>query len=248
MVARDTRRSGPMLAAALVAGLCAEGANVFDAGVLPDAGRRVPRGSRTHCPRRWSRPATTRSPTTASSSSPPAAASSTTATEARIEAELTRVAAAPARPRGDRAATPVGRVAAWPDPEARLSVTTSSAPSGIPSLAGPAGHPRLRQRRRVPRRTARASRSSEPTSRCERRARRREHQRRRAAPPTPAGSRRRSSASSARRRARLRRRRRPRHRRRRARAAGRRRPDAGDHRRWTSRTGTRSRVRPSSPR
>jgi phosphoglucosamine mutase len=35
VVARDTRRSGPMLEAALVAGLCAEGASVTTAGVLP---------------------------------------------------------------------------------------------------------------------------------------------------------------------------------------------------------------------
>src|SRR6185436_4547856 len=38
VIGRDTRRSGPMLAAALVAGPCAEGANVFDAGVLPTPG------------------------------------------------------------------------------------------------------------------------------------------------------------------------------------------------------------------
>ncbi|GMU80036.1 MAG: hypothetical protein AMXMBFR46_28240 [Acidimicrobiia bacterium] len=35
VVGRDTRRSGPMLEAALVAGLCAEGADVLFAGVLP---------------------------------------------------------------------------------------------------------------------------------------------------------------------------------------------------------------------
>ncbi|MFA5883530.1 MAG: phosphoglucosamine mutase [Acidimicrobiia bacterium] len=35
VVGRDTRRSGPMLEAALVAGLCAEGADVHLAGVLP---------------------------------------------------------------------------------------------------------------------------------------------------------------------------------------------------------------------
>ncbi len=38
VVARDTRRSGPMLEAALVAGLCAEGADVETAGVLPTPG------------------------------------------------------------------------------------------------------------------------------------------------------------------------------------------------------------------
>jgi phosphoglucosamine mutase len=38
LVARDTRRSGPMLEAALVAGLCAEGADVDVAGVLPTPG------------------------------------------------------------------------------------------------------------------------------------------------------------------------------------------------------------------
>jgi phosphoglucosamine mutase len=38
LVARDTRRSGPMLEAALVAGLCAEGAGVLRAGVLPTPG------------------------------------------------------------------------------------------------------------------------------------------------------------------------------------------------------------------
>ncbi len=38
LVARDTRLSGPMLEAALVAGLCAEGADVQRAGVLPTPG------------------------------------------------------------------------------------------------------------------------------------------------------------------------------------------------------------------
>jgi phosphoglucosamine mutase len=38
LVARDTRRSGPMLEAALVAGLCSEGVGVFRAGVLPTPG------------------------------------------------------------------------------------------------------------------------------------------------------------------------------------------------------------------
>ena len=38
VVGRDTRRSGPMLEAALVAGLCAEGADVVLVGVLPTPG------------------------------------------------------------------------------------------------------------------------------------------------------------------------------------------------------------------
>lgn len=38
VVGRDTRRSGPMLQAALAAGLAAEGAEVVDLGVLPTAG------------------------------------------------------------------------------------------------------------------------------------------------------------------------------------------------------------------
>jgi phosphoglucosamine mutase len=38
VVGRDTRRSGPMLEAALVAGLCSEGAEVAMAGVLPTPG------------------------------------------------------------------------------------------------------------------------------------------------------------------------------------------------------------------
>jgi phosphoglucosamine mutase len=38
VVGRDTRLSGTMLESALVAGLCAAGANVFSAGVLPTAG------------------------------------------------------------------------------------------------------------------------------------------------------------------------------------------------------------------
>src|SRR5207237_3294274 len=37
-VGRDTRRSGPMLESALVAGLCAEGADVATVGVLPTPG------------------------------------------------------------------------------------------------------------------------------------------------------------------------------------------------------------------
>ncbi|MHB1547450.1 MAG: phosphoglucosamine mutase, partial [Acidimicrobiales bacterium] len=35
LVGRDTRRSGPLLQAALSAGLAAEGADVIDVGVLP---------------------------------------------------------------------------------------------------------------------------------------------------------------------------------------------------------------------
>ena len=38
VVGRDTRRSGPMIEAALVAGLCAEGADVVLVGVLPTPG------------------------------------------------------------------------------------------------------------------------------------------------------------------------------------------------------------------
>jgi phosphoglucosamine mutase len=38
VVGRDTRRSGPMLEAALVAGICAEGADVVLTGVLPTPG------------------------------------------------------------------------------------------------------------------------------------------------------------------------------------------------------------------
>ncbi|HEX4777157.1 MAG TPA: phosphoglucosamine mutase [Acidimicrobiia bacterium] len=38
IVGRDTRRSGPLLEAALVAGLCAEGADVVSVGVLPTPG------------------------------------------------------------------------------------------------------------------------------------------------------------------------------------------------------------------
>jgi phosphoglucosamine mutase len=38
VVGRDTRRSGPMLSAALSAGLATEGADVFDVGVLPTPG------------------------------------------------------------------------------------------------------------------------------------------------------------------------------------------------------------------
>src|SRR3954451_6152773 len=38
VLGRDTRRSGPMLEAALVAGICAEGANVVHVGVLPTPG------------------------------------------------------------------------------------------------------------------------------------------------------------------------------------------------------------------
>ncbi len=35
LIGRDTRRSGPMLAAALAAGLAAEGVDVVDLGVVP---------------------------------------------------------------------------------------------------------------------------------------------------------------------------------------------------------------------
>src|SRR4051794_17309439 len=38
VVGRDTRRSGPMIEAALIAGICAEGADVVLAGVIPTPG------------------------------------------------------------------------------------------------------------------------------------------------------------------------------------------------------------------
>src|SRR6516164_247472 len=38
VIGRDTRRSGPMLEAALVAGICAEGADALLAGVIPTPG------------------------------------------------------------------------------------------------------------------------------------------------------------------------------------------------------------------
>jgi len=62
VIGRDTRRSGPMLEAALVAGLCAEGADALLAGVLPTPVRT----GRRHAVRRprWSLRATTASPTT----------------------------------------------------------------------------------------------------------------------------------------------------------------------------------------
>ncbi len=43
VVGRDTRRSGPMLEAALVAGICAEGADVAPRRRAADARGRVPR-------------------------------------------------------------------------------------------------------------------------------------------------------------------------------------------------------------
>ena len=38
VVGRDTRRSGPLLEASVVAGLCSEGADVVRVGVLPTPG------------------------------------------------------------------------------------------------------------------------------------------------------------------------------------------------------------------
>src|SRR2546421_12756742 len=49
VLARDTRRSGPMLEAALAAGLAAEGADVVLAGVGPPPGAAHLR-QRRHCP------------------------------------------------------------------------------------------------------------------------------------------------------------------------------------------------------
>ena len=64
VIGRDTRRSGPMLEAALVAGLCAEGADVVLIGVLPTPG--VAYVARDAAPRRRSsRRATTLTGTTA---------------------------------------------------------------------------------------------------------------------------------------------------------------------------------------
>ena len=46
LVGRDTRISGPLLQAALTAGLATEGADVVDLGVLPDARRGLAVGRR----------------------------------------------------------------------------------------------------------------------------------------------------------------------------------------------------------
>ena len=50
LVGRDTRRSGPLLQAALSAGLATEGADVVDLGVLPDAGVACSAPSSAACP------------------------------------------------------------------------------------------------------------------------------------------------------------------------------------------------------
>ena len=63
VVGRDTRRSGPLLQAALSAGLATEGADVIDLGVLPTPGVATVAGA-AKCPGPWSRPRTTPSATT----------------------------------------------------------------------------------------------------------------------------------------------------------------------------------------
>ena len=75
VVGRDTRKSGPMLQAALSAGLASEGADVVDVGVLPTPALAWLSAIRT-VRRPSSRRPTTRSPTTASSCSRRAARSS----------------------------------------------------------------------------------------------------------------------------------------------------------------------------
>ena len=50
LIGRDTRRSGPLLAAALAAGLATEGVEVIDLGVAAHAGRGLPVGGRPRSP------------------------------------------------------------------------------------------------------------------------------------------------------------------------------------------------------
>ncbi len=133
VVARDTRRSGPMVAAALVAGLCAEGADVFDAGVLPTPG--VASLAHSH-----ELPAVMVS----ASHNPyadngvklfgPGGRKLDAAAEDRIEAELERVAST-ALARGTPGAPDAGRVAPWPDPEFEY-VSRLQGVLGYPSLVG----------------------------------------------------------------------------------------------------------------
>ncbi len=137
VVGRDTRRSGPMLAAALVAGLCAEGANVFDTGVLPTPG--VAHLAASHgCPAAM-----------VSASHNPYADNGVKLfavggrklddlAEARVERELEALTGA-GLARGDADAGPGGRVAPWPDPEGDY----------VDHLATALGSPSFRDRRVV---------------------------------------------------------------------------------------------------
>ena len=133
VVGRDTRRSGPMVAAALVAGLCAEGADVFDAGVFPTPGV-------AHLADAHGFPAAM-----VSASHNPYVDNGVKLfaaggrklddlAEARVERELEALVARPLAG-GDDEAGAGGRVAAWPDPEG-VYVEHLAGALGSPSLRG----------------------------------------------------------------------------------------------------------------
>jgi phosphoglucosamine mutase len=133
VVGRDTRRSGPMLAAALVAGLCAEGADVLDAGVLPTPGV-------AHLAAAHDFPAAmvsaSHNPYTDNGVKLFAAGGRKLddLAEARVERELEALAVA-GLAGGAADAGPGGRVAPWPDPEGDY-VEHLAAALGSPSFRG----------------------------------------------------------------------------------------------------------------
>lgn len=133
VVGRDTRRSGPMLAAALVAGLCAEEANVFDAGVLPTPG--VAYLAQAHdFPAAMVSASHNPYPDNGVKLFAAGGRKLDDLAEARVEGELELLAAA-GFVRGVDTSGAGGRVAAWPDPEHDYVAHLRSA-LGSPSLAG----------------------------------------------------------------------------------------------------------------
>ena len=178
VVGRDTRRSGPLLQAAFSAGLAAEGADVVDLGVLPDArrgrGGRAPRRARRRDlglaqPLRRQRDQALQ---------PRSGRSCPSSSRREIERELD---CDPGRSRSGRPAARPATAWAGSAPTPARSSSTGRISYGHARGAAPrraARRRRLRQRRRQRHRAAGAGRRSGPTvDRAARRARRRQHQR-----------------------------------------------------------------------
>ncbi|MCL4293393.1 MAG: hypothetical protein KJ056_10250 [Acidimicrobiia bacterium] len=239
LVARDTRLSGPMIEAALVAGLGSEGAGAELLGVLPTPGLAAACAA-AGAPGAMISASHNPFPDNGVKFFEPGGRKLRDATEERIEAELASLLAeSPPGSEGRSIGTVVARGGAGDADEARAAVAHSPArdPHGGVDRGGGGGHRlpgrraprwyarggRLRQRRRVGGGPAGVAGPGGEGHRDVGRPRRHEHQRplrvdvHRAA-PGPGGRR------GRRRGARLRRRRRPRRRRRRDRRDRRRRP------------------------
>ena len=193
VVGRDTRRSGPMLEAALVAGLCAEGADVVLVGVLPTPGV-------AHVARERGAPAAV-----ISASHNPFADNGVKlfaaggrkipeSLELQVEQELRTLAVTQPEPGPEGVGVGVS--------SEHRSALDDYVATLVDALAGPAAHRsarrgRLRQRRGLPRRAHGAAGARRRPSTCSTRRPTASTSTPAAAPRTPATSRRRCSLAGA---------------------------------------------------